>query len=230
MSEARPHHHDHQSATRRILWVVLIINAAMFAIEIFAGLHAGSIALQADALDFLGDAATYAITLALLTAPIRWRAAAAFAKAASLGVFGIWILLSALGNGLNPITPAAQIMGGVGLAALTANVVSAVLLFRFRGSHANLRSVWLCSRNDALGNIAVIAAAGGVFATTTAWPDIAVGSVMAVLALSAAIQIARQARREWRGTGREVSPEPSGWNPPATARASASHRRRRDDD
>jgi Co/Zn/Cd efflux system component len=169
----------------------------MFAIEIFAGLHAGSIALQADALDFLGDAATYAITLALLAAPIRWPAAAAFAKAASLGVFGIWILSSAVVNRLSPIARAAQIMGGVGLAALLANVVSAILLFHFRDGDANLRSVWLCSRNDALGNVAVIAAAGGVFATTTAWPDIAVGSVMAALSLSAALQIARHAWQEW---------------------------------
>jgi len=197
MTETAHRHHDHLSATRQILWVVLIINAAMFAIEIFAGLHAGSIALQADALDFLGDAATYAITLALLAAPIRWRAAAAFAKAASLGVFGIWILSSAVVNGLSPIAPAAQIMGGVGLAALLANVVSAILLFHFRDGDANLRSVWLCSRNDALGNVAVIAAAGSVFATTTAWPDIAVGSVMAALSLSAALQIARHAWQEW---------------------------------
>ena len=198
MSEAV---HDHPlPTTRRILWLVLIINAAMFAIEIFAGLHAGSLALQADALDFLGDAATYAITLALLTAPLRWRAAAAFAKAASLGAFGIWILSSAVIHGFSPIAPIAEIMGSVGLAALLANVVSAVLLFRFRGGDANLCSVWLCSRNDALGNIAVIAAAGGVFATTTAWPDIAVGSVMAVLALSAALQIFRHAMRDWHAT------------------------------
>ena len=188
---------DQPIGTRRVLWIVLAINAAMFGAEIYAGVHAGSLALQADALDFLGDAATYAITLTLLTAPLRWRTTAAFAKAASLGVFGLWILGNAALHGFNPVAPMAEIMGSVGLAALVANVVSAVLLFRFRGGDANLRSVWLCSRNDALGNIAVIAAAGGVFATTTAWPDIAVGAVMATLSLSAAMQIARQARREW---------------------------------
>ena len=191
-------HHDHSVSTQRVLWIALAINAVMFGVEILAGVHAGSIALQADALDFLGDAATYAITLMLLTAPLRWRAGAAFVKAASLGAFGIWILASAIAHGFSPIAPIAQVMGGIGLAALAANVVSAVLLFRFRGGDANLRSVWLCSRNDAVGNIAVIAAAGGVFVTTTAWPDIAVGSVMAALSLSAAFQIVRHARREWQ--------------------------------
>ena len=190
--------YDHPVGTRRVLWIVLTINAAMFGVEIYAGVHAGSLALQADALDFLGDAATYAVTLTLLTAPLRWRATAAFAKAASLAVFGLWILANAALHGFDPVAPMAEIMGSVGLAALVANVVSAVLLFRFRGGDANLRSVWLCSRNDAMGNIAVIAAAGGVFATTTAWPDIAVGAVMATLSLSAAMQIARQASREWR--------------------------------
>ena len=197
MTEAHLHD-EHAHATRRVLWIVLVINGAMFAVEIYSGLHAGSVALQADALDFLGDAATYAITLTLLTAPLRWRATAAMAKAMSLALFGLWILASALGHGFDPVAPLAQIMGSIGVAALIANVGSAILLFRFRGGDANLRSVWLCSRNDALGNVAVIVAAGGVAATTTAWPDILVGTAMAALSLSAAQQIARQAWSELR--------------------------------
>ena len=186
-------------APRRVLWLVLAINAGMFAVEIVAGLHADSLALQADALDFLADAATYAITLALLDAPLRWRTAAAFAKAASLGAFGMSILTGAVLHGFAPVPPRADIMGSVGLAALFANVVCAVLLYRFRDGDANLRSVWLCSRNDALGNLAVLAATGGVFVSATAWPDIVVGAIMAALSLSAAFQITRQALAEWHG-------------------------------
>ncbi len=181
---------------RRVLWTVIAINAAMFAVEAAAGLWGRSVALQADALDFLGDTATYAITLMVLGMGIRWRASAAMLKGACMGLFGLWVLAATGYHVIHQSLPSAPLMGGVGTLALAANLVSAVLLFRHRRGDANMRSVWLCSRNDALANIAVIAAAGGVWASASGWPDFAVGAVIAALALSAAVQVLRQARAE----------------------------------
>ncbi len=149
-------------AYRRVLWTVLVINASMFAGEVFAGVIANSIALQADALDFLGDAASYAITLMVLGLTIKWRASAAILKGVSMGLFGLWVLGLTLYHAIDPYLPTATIMGGVGFLALTANVLSALLLYRHRRGDSNMLSIWLCSRNDAIANIAVIAAAGGV--------------------------------------------------------------------
>ncbi|MEJ2119978.1 MAG: cation transporter [Alphaproteobacteria bacterium] len=183
---------------RQILWIALVLNAAMFAVEIGAGLAAKSVALQADALDFLGDAATYAISLAVLGRPLRWRAGAAILKGVSLGALGIWVAVATVLSAIAQPLPDHTVMGGVGVLALVVNAIVAVMLFRMRGGDANLRSAWLCSRNDAIGNLAVLAAALGVFGTATVWPDLIVGAVMAALALSASVSILRQARAEWR--------------------------------
>jgi len=187
---------------RTVLWLALVLNAAMFAVEIGAGLAAKSVALQADALDFLGDAATYGISLFVLTRSARWRAGAALLKGLSLGVLGSWVAVATVMGAIRQPVPDHTLMGGIGMLALVVNVVVAVMLFRMRGGDANLRSAWLCSRNDAIGNIAVMAAALGVFGTATAWPDLVVGAVMAALALSASVSILRQAVGEWRSTER----------------------------
>ena len=183
---------------RRIMWAVLAVNAAMFLIEAGAGLGAKSVALQADALDFLADAATYGITLLVLPMAIRWRARAALVKGASMALFGLWVLGATAYNAFLLDAPDALVMGSVGVLALLANLFCALLLFRFRGGDSNKRSAWLCSRNDVLGNLAVIVAASGVSATGTAWPDLAVALIMAALWVHAAVQIIRQAIAELR--------------------------------
>jgi len=195
--------HDHRDAPvtarmRRALIVALVINAGMFGVEITAGLAAQSVSLQADALDFLGDAATYGITLFVLAMSARWRAAAALLKGVSMGLFGLFVMAAALYHAVGGALPGAGIMGSVGFAALVANVICALLLLGFRDGDANMRSVWLCSRNDALGNITVMAAAAGVFATDAGWPDLAVAAVMATLALTSSWQVIHHATAELR--------------------------------
>jgi len=195
---------DHDAAalrlSRRLLWIVLVINAGMFVVEAAAGWQAESLALQADALDFLGDSANYAIALFVLARSVAWRAGSAFAKGIVMLGFGAFLLAASVYHAVAGSAPEAQVMGAVGALALLANVVSAALLFRFRAGDSNLRAVWLCSRNDAIGNLAVIAAAGGVFLSATPWPDLAVGLGMAALAVWAGASIIRQARGELRHT------------------------------
>lgn len=183
---------------RNVLWIVLGINAAMFLVEIVAGLVAGSAALQADALDFFADAANYGISLFVLGLGARWRAAAALVKGGSMGVFGLWVVGNLTWHALHDTVPSWGMMGAVGAAALAANAACLVLLYAWRDGDANMRSVWICSRNDVLANIAVVAAAAGVFGTGTGWPDIVVAAVMAALALQGAVVICRQARTELR--------------------------------
>jgi hypothetical protein len=155
---------------RRILWIVIALNALMFGVEAAAGALAGSMALQADAMDFAADAATYGLTLYMLGKPDRWRASAALIKGASLALMGAYVLGATLWRVFVTGTPDPIVMGAVGFAALVVNATAALLLFRFREGDANIRSVWLCSRNDAIGNVAVMLAALGVFGTGTAWP------------------------------------------------------------
>jgi Co/Zn/Cd efflux system component len=181
---------------RRVLWIALIVNLAMFAVEGAAGLAAGSVSLQADALDFFGDAANYGLSLSVLSLAFAWRARAALVKGVSMGLFGVWVIAAAAANVLAGGTPHAATMGVVGFAALVANVGVALMLYRYRDGDANMRSVWLCTRNDALGNVAVMAAALGVFGTGSLWPDIAVAAVMASLALSASSETIGSALRE----------------------------------
>lgn len=192
---------------RRVLWIALLVNAAMFVVEAAAGLAAGSVSLQADALDFFGDAANYGLSLSVLSLALAWRARAALIKGVSMGLFGVWVIAAAVASVLAGGTPHAVTMGAVGFAALVANVGVAVMLYRYRDGDANMRSVWLCTRNDALGNVAVMLAALGVFGTGSLWPDIAVAAVMASLALSAASQTISSALRELR-TG-AVVPRPA---------------------
>ena len=181
---------------RRILWIALAVNAAMFLVEVVAGARAGSSSLQADALDFLADAANYGISVFVLAATLRVRATAALVKGLSMGAFGVWVVGRAGWHALTGSVPVPEVMGAVGTLALLSNVAVALLLYAYRSGDANMRSVWLCSRNDAIGNVAVVAAASGVFATGRGWPDVLVAFGMAVLALSAARQTVRQARRE----------------------------------
>lgn len=185
-------------AYKRRLWAVIAINAAMFAVEMGAGHMAGSQALKADALDFAGDAMTYGLSLAVIGASVRTRTAAALAKGASLLLMGAWVFASTVHKVVVVGVPEAGIMGAVGVLALAANLASVLLLVRYKDGDANVRSVWLCSRNDAIGNLAVMIAALGVWGTTTGWPDLAVATVMAGLFLSSAVQIMRQALQERR--------------------------------
>ena len=185
-------------AYRRILWAVLAINAVMFAVEIGAGFVAGSASLQADALDFFGDAANYAISLMVVGMALRYRATAALAKGATMGLFGLWVLGTVVWHAVHGTLPSAFTMGAVGFTALAANAASFGLLWAYRGGDANMRSAWICTRNDVLGNLAVLLAALGVFGTGTGWPDIIVAATMAALSLQGATIVVRQSLAELR--------------------------------
>ncbi|MCW9045218.1 MAG: cation transporter [Alphaproteobacteria bacterium] len=183
---------------KRALWAVITINGAMFVVEMTAGAFAGSKALQADALDFLGDTVTYALSLYVIGMSLKVRATAALAKGLSLGAMGVWVLGATAYQVLVQGVPSAEIMGGVGLMALAANLLSVWLLMRFKDGDSNVKSVWLCSRNDAIGNAAVILAAVVVYLTGTAWPDLIVAGLMASLFLRSSFQIIIQAMEERR--------------------------------
>jgi cation diffusion facilitator family transporter len=185
---------------KRRLWAVVAINAVMFGVEMSAGKAAGSQALQADALDFLADAATYGLSLAVIGSALRTRAYAAFAKGISLLLMGLWVFGATAYQFLFLEVPVAPLMGGIGFLALAANVISVMLLAKYKDGDANVRSVWLCSRNDAIGNIAVMLAAVIVWYSKTAWPDLIVALLMAGLFLSSAWQILRQSWTELRST------------------------------
>lgn len=194
-------HHDHTPAGpspryRRVLWIALIVNAAMFGVEIVAGFQSGSVSLLADAVDFLGDAANYGLSLAVLSLGLAWRARAALVKGLSMGAYGVVILGMAASKFLSGTPPEPITMGVIASVALLANVFVAILLYRYRDGDANMRSVWLCTRNDAIGNLAVLAAAVGVFGTGTAWPDLAVAGIMGSLAVLAAFSVVRLATAE----------------------------------
>lgn len=194
------------AAFKRALWAVIAINATMFVLEMAAGELAGSQALKADALDFLGDTMTYGLSLYVIGMAVRVRAAAALVKGVSLAGMGLWVFGSTLYQVFILGVPRAEVMGVVGFLALAANVASVLLLLRYRNGDANVRSVWLCSRNDAIGNIAVMLAAGGVWTTTSAWPDLIVAGIMAALFLWSALQITRQAVHEYREPAVESAP------------------------
>lgn len=203
-------HEDHCSAPsaaldspqwRRALWIALAVNGSFFLAEIAAGIAAGSASLQADALDFFGDAANYAVSLGVAGMALGVRARAALAKGATLVAFAAWVLGSMVWHAVAGTLPEAEVMGVVGVAALVANAGVALMLYRFRSGDANRRSVWICSRNDALGNLAVVLAAAGVFGTGTGWPDVVVAGVMGGLGLWGGWQIIQQARGELRHGG-----------------------------
>lgn len=183
---------------RKALWFALAVNGVMFVVEIGAGLRADSVSLLADSLDFLGDAANYAISLGVLGLSLVWRARASMIKALTMAAFGLWILGVTLINAVAGSAPHPMTMGAIGLLAMLANLGVLAVLMRYRHGDSNMRSVWLCTRNDVIGNGAVLLAALGVFGRGSAWPDLIVGAIFAGLALTAAVQIARQAAGELR--------------------------------
>jgi Co/Zn/Cd efflux system component len=196
-------HHQHgELATtgdpryRRILWVALIVNALMFGVEVIAGTLSASLSLLANSLDFLGDAANYGISLWVLDMALSIRAKAAMIKAITMAAFGFWVLVGFVLRAYNNVIPDAAAMGLVGLLAMFANIGVAVLLYRYRTGDSNMRSVWICSRNDAIGNVAVIIAGLVILATGSAWPDMLVAMIMAMLAIGSAWQVMAQASKE----------------------------------
>jgi Co/Zn/Cd efflux system component len=202
MSQACCNHssdpHRGSPAYRRVLWHVLAINAAIFLVEIGAGLAAGSASLQADALDFLGDAANCGISLIVVGMALRYRATAALAKGATMGLLGLWVMGTVIWHTVHGTLPNAVTMGVVGFTALAANAASFGLLWAYRGGDANMRSAWICTRNDVLGNLAVLLAALGVFGTGTGWPDVIVATFIVALALQGAAIVIRQSLSELR--------------------------------
>ena len=189
---------------RKILWIALVVNAAMFGVELLGGLSSGSVSLLADAVDFFGDAANYAVSLFVLGMATVWRARTAIVKGLTMASYGIFVLAAAMWNLMTGTVPEASTMGTIGTMALAANLLVAVLLFAYRNGDSNMQSVWLCTRNDVIGNIAVLLAALGVFGTGAGWPDVIVASIMAMLGLTAAYTIIKQARSELK-----VKPESS---------------------
>ncbi len=195
---------------RRILWIALVANAAMFFVEIGASAFADSTALLADAVDFFGDAANYGISLAVLALAPVWRSRAALIKGCTMGLFGIFVIGKVIWSAAAGSSPEPLAMGAVAILALLTNVGVAMMLYRYRGGDANMRSVWLCSRNDAIGNVAVMFAALGVFGTGSGWPDLAVAAALGILALSAAQSVVRQSLHELKspaGNLRHDSPD-----------------------
>ena len=189
---------------RKVLWIALILNVLMFSVEIAGSFRSGSVSLLADAIDFLGDAGNYGISLVVLGLAITWRARASLIKAASMAAFGTFVLVRAVWVFLQGSVPEPLTMGAIAMLALLVNVGVALMLYRYRAGDSNMRSVWICSRNDALGNIAVAAAALGVLGTGRSWPDLIVAVGMTALALSGAWSICRQALRELSGAGKHA--------------------------
>lgn len=181
---------------RKALWIALWVNLTMFLVEGYASLQSGSVSLLADAIDFFGDSANYLLSLSVLSMGMVWRGRAAMVKGITMTVFGFAVLGRAFWVMQNDITPEPLTMGAVGLLALVANMGVAIMLFRFREGDSDMRSVWLCSRNDAIGNIAVMVAALGVFGTGTAWPDLIVAAIMGSLAITAGTSVMRHARND----------------------------------
>ena len=186
---------------RRVLWIALVANGTMFFVEAGASWSAQSTALMADAVDFLGDAANYGVSLLALAAGVVWRSRVALAKGWTMAAYGLAVLLVAGWNVWRGASPEPMTMALVAFLALVVNVTVAALLYAFREGDANMRSVWLCSRNDAIGNVAVILAAAGVFGTGTLWPDVAVALVLGVLGLSAGRSVIAHAREELKRGG-----------------------------
>lgn len=207
------------SGWRRVLWIALAVNGVMFLAEIGSGIAAGSASLQADALDFLGDTANYAISLGVTGMALQWRARAALLKGITLLALALWVIGITAFQAWSDALPKAEVMGVVGVLALVSNAAVALMLFRYRAGDANMRSVWICSRNDVIGNLAVLLAAAGVFGTGTAWPDILVAAIMAALGISGGVQIIRHAMSELHPSAPTTRPLSSGQVSSATSRS-----------
>jgi Co/Zn/Cd efflux system component len=181
-----------------VLWIALVANLVMFGVELAASIFSGSTALAADAADFLGDSANYALSLGALAIGGAWLSRVALLKGAAMSVYGLAILAYAGWRAWLGVPPDPVTMGVVGLLALAVNFGVAVLLYRFREGDANMRSVWLCTRNDVIANLLVLVAAAGVFGTATVWPDVAVAAILAILGMTSGRIVIRQARAELR--------------------------------
>ena len=188
---------------QKVLWIALLVNLAMFFVEIIASHIGDSMSLQADALDFFGDSANYAISLFVLGMALHLRARASVVKGLTMGLFGIWVIGAALYRVFVGSEPEPMIMGSIAVMALIANMSVAVMLYRFREGDSNMQSIWLCSRNDAIGNVAVLIAAVGVTASASRWPDLIVAMIIASLSLSAAYTVLKLAFQEMRVTSEE---------------------------
>ena len=184
------------SKFRAALWIALLVDFTLFVVELIGGAYAHSSALWADALDFFGDAVNYGISLAVLGASLYWRATVALVKGVTMALFGLVVISKVIYAYLQGIPPEALTMGLIGVLALVANVFTAAILYAFREGDSNMRSVWLCSRNDAIGNFAVILAAVGVFGTGSLWPDIIVAVIIATLGITSGCQVIKQSLEE----------------------------------
>ncbi len=195
------HHCDPHDATapqmRKALWAALIINISMFAVEFSSGWLSGSVGLQADAVDFFGDAANYALSLAVLGMALRWRTHVALLKGLTMGLFGLWVAGNIIYHWVAGTVPSYAVMGGVAVLALAANVVCAVMLYKFRGTDANMASVWICSRNDAISNIAIMIAALGVWGSGSGVADLVVAAFIGGLALYGSYEVLRRVKDEY---------------------------------
>lgn len=187
---------ERDAAYRRALWLVILLNLGFGLIEVVAGFFANSQALKADALDFIGDGTISLFGLVALRWTARGRSRIALAQGLFLGALGFGVIGFAIWRLVNAVPPDADLMGGIGVVALLVNVTAALILAKFREGDANVRAIWLFSRNDAVANIAVIVAAGLVGWTGRVWPDIAVASVIALLFLHSAWKITRDAMAE----------------------------------
>lgn len=186
-----------QAYKTALKWVI-VINFSLFLIEIFSSQIAQSMALRADALDFLGDSVTYTLSLLALAWVPAKRAKVAIFKGISLAFMGLWVLLSTAYQVLILGLPNDTLMGAIALLAFAANLISALILMRYRDGDANVRSVWLCTRNDAIGNLAVLLAAVLVGVLSSPWPDLLVAFLMASLFLHSSKLILYQAFTELR--------------------------------
>ena len=186
------------AAQRRVLVAVLAINLAMFVIEFAAGVIAHSSALQADAVDMLGDAIVYGLSLWAVGRGARWEAGAALAKGLLILVFFVFIMVGVINRLLHGVPPSSMLMLVFGGLALAANLACLALLWRFRALNINMKSTFACSRNDVAANVGVLVAAGGVALTGSGWPDIVAGTVIAILFLKSAISVIAEAWPEWR--------------------------------
>lgn len=184
-----------QARQRRVLTVVLGINAVMFLTECLAGLLSHSTALLADSVDMLGDAIVYGFSLYVVGRGSQWQARGALLKSGFMAVFGFVVLVEVATKLARGLVPRADVMGAIGVVALAANVACLVLLWRHRADDVNMQSVWLCSRNDVVANGGVLLGALGVTLTISAWPDIVVGLLIAALFMRSAIRILRLARQ-----------------------------------
>ena len=222
MSAACHHHHapDPDNGVtpgqRRALWAALLINAAMFVTEITGGALVGSVGLQADAVDFFGDAVNYGLSIMVLGMASVWGTRVAFVKGVAMIGFGIWVAANIVHHLIAGTVPSAPVMGAIAFIAMLANIACALILFRFRGKDANMASVWICTRNDALSNVAVMIAASGVWISASGVPDLIVGGLIGGLAIFGGLQVLRLVGIERRQIRKDTENPAACLNPAET--------------